>query len=200
MTADSQGNDLSKVEVPITGAISLVPYSDANKITRTMIARSKAKPELPDAYAPAKACVGLITSDGGPQDGRDADDPTEFYQSGYLLQPEPKLTTAFTAAEDNDLTRLITVGEPDADGVYAVDDILRDDKWMAYQEEALRGGRVRRRAGVVQVTGNEPGQSERGSVKGRALTVTWQPDPNYDGHRYFESIYDPTSPAPTPEP
>ena len=79
MTADSQGNDVNKVEVPITGAIMLVPYADANKITSVMIANSKAVPELPDAYDRTKACIGLITSDGGPQDARDADDPTEFY-------------------------------------------------------------------------------------------------------------------------
>lgn len=193
MTRDSQGNDLTKVAVPVTGAIMLVPYDVANKITSVMIAKNVKAPKLPDAYDPVKAACGLITSDGGPQDGRDADDPTEFYQDGYLLNGASKLTTTFTVAEDNDLVRTITLGEPDENGVYMVDDIIADGKWCAYQEEAWRGGRIRRRAGVVQVTGNEPGQSERGSVIGRALTVNWSADEMYDGHKYIESIYDPTA-------
>lgn len=191
MAKDSQGNDLSAVEVPITGAIMLVPYSDDNVITSTMIGKNVAQPELPEAYDYETACVGLITSDGGPQDSRDADDATEFYQDGYLLAASATLSTSFTAAENNEMTRKVTLGEPDENGVYTVDDIVQDTKWMAYQEESLRGGRVRRRAGVVIVTGNEPNQSERGSVKGQQLTVTWQADEHYGGGKYIECIYDP---------
>lgn len=203
MSADMQGNDLSKVAVPTTGAIMLVPYNEANKITSAMIADNIAKPTLPAAYDRTKAALGLITSDGGPQDSRDADDPTKFYQSGYLLNGSATLSTSFTVAEDNELTRRITLGEPDENGVYAVDDIIADGKWCAYQEEAWRGGRIRRRAGVVQVTDNAPGQSENGSVIGKEITVEWQEDPMYGGHKYLESIYDPAkqrSPQPNQTP
>ena len=196
MTADAQGNDLSKVEVPVTGAIMLVPYEEDNKITEEMIAKTKAEPDLPEAYDRSTACIGLITSDGGPQDSRDADDAIEFYQDGYLLSPSSTLTTSFTTAENNEMTRKVTLGDPDDNGVYHVDDIIQDTKWCAYQEETLRGNIVHRRAGVVQVTGNEPNQSERGSVKGQALTVTWQADPMYGGHKYIESYYTPGAAAP----
>lgn len=193
MSKDAQGNDLSAVEVPITGGIMLVEYSDDNVITSEMIGKNVTTPQLPKAYDRSTACVGLITSDGGPQDSRDADDATEFYQDGYLLAASATLTTSFTAAENNEMTRKVTLGEPDENGVYAVDDIVQDKKWMAYQEESLRGGRVRRRAGVVIVTGNEPNQSERGSVKGQQLTVTWQNDEHYQGKKYIECIYEPAN-------
>jgi hypothetical protein len=198
MAKDSQGNDLNATVVPVTGAISLAPYDPANKITSDMIAKTIKTPELPDAYSPQQAAIGLITSDGGPQDARDADDAQEFYQAGYSINGDPKLTTKFTAAEDNDITREITVGPPDENGVYHVQDIISDGKWCAYQEEAWKGGRIYRRAGVVQVTGNDPGQSERGSVKGRELTVLWQPDDMYEGDRYIESVYDPNANATPP--
>lgn len=192
MAKDNQGNDLKAVAVPVTGAVCLVPYSEENVITREMISKTKATPDLPDAYDRSKACIGLITSDGGPQDSVDQDDAIEFWQQGYSLNADPVVTTAFTTAEDNDFTREVCYGEkPDADGVVAVKTLTPDTKWMAYYEETYKNGSVNRRAGVVQVTGNEPGQSERGSVKGRALTVTWLNDDFYEGAKYIEVLYVP---------
>ena len=192
MAKDQQGNDLSAVAVPVTGAICLVPYDQNNVITPAMISAKKANAELPSAYDRTKACLGLITSDGGPQDGNEQDDPTEFYQQGYSLNSNPTLTTTFTLAEDNQLTRRVSYGvDPDEYGVYHVSTLTPDEKWMAYQEETLKNGQVTRRAGVVQITGNEPSQSERGSVKGRAITVTWQADRLYGGVPYIESVYRP---------
>lgn len=197
-TRDAAGNDLKSVEIPFTGAMILVEYKEANKIDPALLDATTKDIKLPDDYA-KDSYVGLIKSDGGFQDSRDADDATEFFQSGYSMPGEPTLSTAFTVAENNRHIRRITLGEPDEHGVYAVDDIVQADKWCAYQEEALKGGRVRRRIGVVQVTNNEPEQSERGSVKGTALTVTWLQDSMYDMHRYYESIYDPSLPAGTPK-
>lgn len=193
-TRDTAGNDLSAVEIPLGGAIILVEYKEANKITAEAMAETVKDVTLPEDYK-ADNYLGLIKQDAAFQDSRDADDATEFFQAGYSIPGSPTLSTAFTVAENNRHLRRITLGEPDENGVYMVDDIIQPDKWCAYQEEALKGGRVRRRAGVVQITGNEPEQSERGTVKGMALTATWVADPLYDGHRYFESIYDPTLPA-----
>lgn len=196
MSRDAQGNDLEEVAVPVTGAMCLVPYAPENVITNEMIANTKANPELPDAYDRTKAALGLITSDGGPQDSIDQDDPLEFFQQGYAVNATPVITTAFTLAEDSELSRRVSYGsDPDENGVYGVDTFTPDEKWMAYYEETYKNGRVLRRAGVVQVTGNEPGQSERGSVKGRALTVTWQNDPLYGNHKFIESVYDPAATA-----
>lgn len=191
MTADKQGNDLNAVKNVLTSKIIVAPYVAGKTLTASQIAPSVADPitELGDVFGSSSAAVGLITSDGAPQDSRDGDDATEFHQPGYTLNADPTLTLAFTAAEDNDLTRLMTIGRPDETGVYHVKDIIQDTKWFAYQETIYKSGRKRRRLGVIQITGNEPAQDTRGEVSGLSLTATWQLDPAVDGgnSRYLQS-------------
>lgn len=191
MTADNQGNDLDSVKNVLTSKIIVAPYAAGKTLTASQIAPSVADPitELGDVFGSDSAAVGLITSDGAPQDSRDGDDATEFHQPGYTLNADPTLTLAFTAAEDNDLTRLMTIGKPDETGVYHVKDIIQDTKWFAYQETIYKSGRKRRRLGVIQITGNEPAQDTRGEVSGFSLTATWQIDPAVDGgnSRYLQS-------------
>ena len=191
MTADKQGNDLNAVKNVLTSKIIVAPYVAGKTLTASQIAPSVADPitELGDVFGSSSATVGLITSDGAPQDSRDGDDATEFHQPGYTLNAAPTLTLAFTAAEDNDLTRLMTIGRPDETGVYHVKDIIQDTKWFAYQETIYKSGRKRRRLGVIQITGNEPAQDTRGEVSGLSLTATWQLDPAVDGgnSRYLQS-------------
>lgn len=191
MTADNQGNDLDSVKNVLTSKIIVAPYVAGKTLTASQIAPSVADPitELGDVFGSDSAAVGLITSDGAPQDSRDGDDATEFHQPGYTLNADPTLTLAFTAAEDNDLTRLMTIGRPDETGVYHVKDIIQDTKWFAYQETIYKSGRKRRRLGVIQITGNEPAQDTRGEVSGLSLTATWQLDPAVDGgnSRYLQS-------------
>lgn len=191
MTADNQGNDLDSVKNVLTSKIIVAPYVAGKTLTASQIAPSVADPitELGDVFGSSSSTVGLITSDGAPQDSRDGDDATEFHQPGYTLNADPTLTLAFTAAEDNDLTRLMTIGRPDETGVYHVKDIVQDTKWFAYQETIYKSGRKRRRLGVIQITGNEPAQDTRGEVSGLSLTATWQLDPAVDGgnSRYLQS-------------
>ena len=191
MTADNQGNDLNAVKNVLTSKIIVAPYVAGKTLTASQIAPSVADPitELGDVFGSSSAAVGLITSDGAPQDSRDGDDATEFHQPGYTLNADPTLTLAFTVAEDNDLTRLMTIGKPDETGVYHVKDIIQDTKWFAYQETIYKSGRKRRRLGVIQITGNEPAQDTRGEVSGLSLTATWQLDPAVDGgnSRYLQS-------------
>lgn len=188
MAKDKQGNDLANVGVPVTGAICIVPYAEDNVITRTMIGKKNATPKLPEVYARGTSCLGLLTSDGAPQDSTESGDAIEFWQQGYTLNGETTISTAFTIAEDTDLAREFCFGEkPDADGVIAVDTFTPDTKWMAYEEITYKNGNVDRRAGVIQVTANEPGQAERGSVLGRAVTVKWVRDDLYEGKAYIEA-------------
>lgn len=191
MTADNQGNDLNAVKNVLTSKIIVAPYVPGKTLTASQIAPSVADPitELGDVFGSSSTTVGLITNDGAPQDSRDGDDATEFHQPGYTLNADPTLTLAFTAAEDNDLTRLMTIGKPDETGVYHVKDIIQDTKWFAYQETIYKSGRKRRRLGVIQITGNEPAQDTRGEVSGLSLTATWQLDPAVDGgnSRYLQS-------------
>lgn len=191
MTADNQGNDLNAVKNVLTSKIIVAPYVPGKTLTASQIAPSVEDPitELGDVFGSSAAAVGLITSDGAPQDSRDGDDATEFHQPGYALNADPTLLLAFTAAEDNDLTRLMTIGKPDETGVYHVKDIIQDTKWFAYQETIYKSNLKRRRLGVIQITGNEPAQDTRGEVSGLSLTATWQLDPAVDGgnSRYLQS-------------
>lgn len=191
MTADNQGNDLNAVKNVLTSKIIVAPYVAGKTLTASQIAPSVADPitELGDVFGSSSAAVGLITSDGAPQDSRDGDDATEFHQPGYTLNADPTLTLAFTVAEDNDFTRLMTIGRPDEISVYHVRDIIQDTKWFTYQETIYKSGRKRRRLGAIQITGNEPAQDTRGEVSGLSLTATWQLDPAVDGgnSRYLQS-------------
>lgn len=208
MTADSQGNDLQSVKYVVTSMIKLAPYDPTKRLVAAMIASGVKDPitTLGDIFADG-SFVGLITSDGAPQDARDADDAIEFHQPGYQLNADPSLTLQFTVAEDNELTREMTIGKPDADGVYHVSDTVQDTKWFAYQETVYKAGPHRRRLGVVQITGNEPAQDTRGEVSGLALTATWQKDATVDdgNSRYLQSYYTPETgggdtPSPTVKP
>lgn len=193
MTADAQGNDLTAVKNVVTSKIIIGTYDATKKLTAALIATTVADPQtgLADIFGSDSSAVGLITSDGAPQDARDADDATEFHQQGYTMNADPTLTLAFTVAEDNPTTRKLTIGTPDSDGVYHVRDIVQDTKWFAYQETVYKSGWVRRRLGVIKITGNEPAQDTRGDVSGLGLTATWQVDATVDSgnSRYLQSYY-----------
>lgn len=195
MTRDAQGNDLNAVKYVVSTKILLAPYDETVQLTAAMIKNSVADvaSTLSGVFHKDMTAIGLITKDGAPQDGRDADDATEFHQPGYKMNGDPTLTLSFTVAEDNELTRLMTIGTPDADGVYHVKDVVQDTKWFAYQETAYKNGTVRRRLGVIQITGNEPAQDNRGEVSGLGLTATWAQDATVDNgmSRYLEAYYTP---------
>ena len=193
MTADAQGNDLTAVKNVVTSKIIIAPYAAGKQLTASQIAPTVADPEtsLKSVFGTDQSAVGLITSDGAPQDARDADDATEFHQPGYQMNADPTLTLAFTVAEDNAITRLLTIGKPDTTGVYHVKDTIQDTKWFAYQETVYKSGVTRRRLGVIQITGNEPARDTRGEVSGLALTATRQIDSAVDSgnSRYLQSYY-----------
>ena len=105
------------------------------------------------------------------------------------MNADPTLTSRVHCRGGQSTTRKLTIGAPDSDGVYHVKDIVQDTKWFAYQETVYKSRVVRRRLGVIQITGNEPAQDTRGEVSGLSLTATWQLDPAVDGgnSRYLQS-------------
>lgn len=172
MAADANGNDLGKVDVVITAAAAIAPYEAGNVLTSEQ--GGAAAVELPEAYVP----LGLIKSDGGATEEMDQDDPIEFLQQGYSLAADPTMTIQIGLAEFNAaVRRLITGKTPDEHGMISVETYTPDTKWLLFYEEVYKNGRVVRKNGVVQVTATEVDQSERGAVKGRNVTMTWQPDP-----------------------
>lgn len=172
MAADSKGNDTGKVDVVITAALAIAPYDAENVLAPEQGGGDTV--DLPEAYVP----VGLIKSDGGANESIDQEDAIEFLQDGYSLASDPTMSIQFGLAEFNKAVRLLTTGKmPDENGMISVDTYTPDTKWLMYYEEVYKNGRVRRLNGVAQVTTTEIDQTERGSVKGRNVTLKWLPDP-----------------------
>ena len=116
MTADSSGNDLGAVGVPLTGLAAYAPVAANNVIADTDM--GKRPLELPAAYKK----LGLYKQDGGPQEARDDEDAIEFFQVGYKIAGDGTLTIQINLAEDNEAVNALIDGkEPDLNGVVYVD-------------------------------------------------------------------------------
>lgn len=194
MAADSAGNDLSAAKIVVTSAFRFAPYDAAKTLTADLIAPTVADVSTGlDKIFTNGGFVGLITEDGAPQDSRDADDAIKFHQPGYSINGKASLTAQFTVAEDNDITRQMTIGKPDSSGVYHVTDVIQDGKWFCYQETVFKNGTHRRRLGVVNLTGNEQGQETSGENSGDAWTIEWIQDAVCDSgnSKYLESFVPP---------
>lgn len=172
MAADDKGNDVEAVDVIITSALAIAPYDAANVLTSEQGGGQAAT--LPEAYIP----VGLIKSDGGANESIEQGDAIEFLQDGYSISADPTMSIQIGLAEFNKAVRLLTTGKtPDENGMISVETYTPDTKWLTFYEEVYKNGRVRRLNGVAKATAIEIDQSERGSVKGRNVTLTWKPDP-----------------------
>ncbi len=195
MAADSAGNDLSAAKIVVTSAYRFAPYDATKKLTANLIAPTVAdvKTSLNDIFSKG-GFVGLITDDGAPQPGRDADDAIKFHQPGYSINSQAALNEQFTVAEDNDITRQMTIGKPDTNDVYHVTDVIQNGKWFCYKETVYKNGTHRRRLGVVNLTGNEQGQETSGKNTGDAWTIEWIQDDACDSgnSKYLESFVTPT--------
>lgn len=182
MAADEKGNDLEAVGVVLSGNLGYAPISSAN-------IPEKAEFAAPDLTLPAAFIkLGLVKSDGGAQDGTDQDDAIEFLQDGYKLAGDGTRTVQVGLAQQNDdVQRLINGKAPDANGIYVVDSITPDTKFLLYQESIYKNGVIRRRLGVARISAIELDQEERGSVAGAAVTFEWQRDELFGNGFYWET-------------
>lgn len=181
MTADSQGNDLDAVSVPITGLAAFAPLAAANVIAKADLGKSPL--ELPEAFKR----LGLYKQDGGPAPSRETDDAIEFYQKGYTLAGDGTRTVVIGLAEDNAAVRALTEGvEPDANGVIEVASSLPNNRFILLVVTKYRNGKEKRQIGVAAVTAVEQDQSERGAVEGQNVTFTWQEDELFNGAPYWQ--------------
>lgn len=176
MAADSQGNDLTKVGVPIGGMVAFAPYASANVIADEDM---KSKPiTLPEGYE----LLGLVTEDGAPQHGWDTEDGIEFWQKGYSVSGDGTRSVQVNFAENNAAVLALTEGkEADANGVIYVDSALPDSRVLLFLATKYKNGTEDRYNGVAQVTAVEVDQDERGSVRGKSVTLEWKEDDLFDG-------------------
>lgn len=192
MTADSQGNDLEAVAVPITGMAAFAPVALANVIEKTALGAS------PLVLPVAAKRLGLYKVDGGPAPSRETGDAIEFFQKGYTLAGEGTRSVVINLAEHNAAVMSLTEGsEPDANGVIEVSSSLPGNRFILYVVTRYRGGLEKRQVGVASVTSVEPDQQTRGEVEGIAVTFTWQEDELFNGAPFWQ--WGPAVPGTEPE-
>ena len=184
MTADAEGNDLSKVLVPITGFLAVQLTGEP---TFVEAAEGAANPlVLPEGYVK----VGLFKQDGGPQDGGDKEDDIEFFQDGYKLGGAKTRTLQVTLAEFNKIVRqLITGKTPDENGMIVVDGD-NDATFPMFSCLKYKNGMSLRRNGMGRIQTVEPDQNTRGENNGNAVTFDWLRNDEWGGF-YREWLTDP---------
>lgn len=181
MAADEQGFDLDAVGVPITGMAAYAPLDPANMLTEAALGAS------PLVLPPAFKKLGLYKVDGGPAPSREAGDALEFFQQGYKKAGDGTRALTITLAQsDRVVMSLIEGVEPDEHGVYKVSSNLPDNRFILFSSIRYRGGLEERQLGVASITAVEPDQAERGSVKGSAVTFTWQEHEMFEGSPFWQ--------------
>ena len=168
MAADTAGNDILAVGIPVTGSIGFAPFG-----TPIPTPVQGAADDL--TLSPAFVKIGLLKEEGGPQFAWAADgDPITFWQDGYSIPSGlANVTLAITAAETlADQVRAIIAGiQPDANGYVEIDGGGHATQWVVFTEEIFKNGAIRRRvAPNVTLATSEEDQSTRGEVLGNALT------------------------------
>lgn len=167
MTADSAGNDLSAVFVPVTGALGYGPADTPAPTPSELGAESYSLPVGVNK-------VGLIKQDGGfDWTGEPSGDALEFWQDGYTLASgQVEATLAVTMAQTDPIVRELVWGKtPDQYGVIDVELGSNDNVYWLYTEEIGKNLVIRRRvAPACTVQTVKEDKSERGVVQGYAVT------------------------------
>lgn len=187
MAADTYGNDIDAVIIPLTGLIAYAPFGTA---IPTPTEGGAADLVLAEAFRK----VGLISEDGGPEwDEAPDGDALEFWQSGYSIPSGlANVSMKFTAAEESPATRRLRTGKtPDANGYLTVDGGGNSERYVWVTEEVYANGFVRRRAFVGRIKTAKLVKSERGSVQGTEFEVEVQRSPLFNNQHYGEWVLTP---------
>lgn len=189
MTADSEGNDLGAVGVPITGFAAVQLTGGPSFVSS---AAGAATPlVLPAGYQK----VGLFKVDGGPQDGGDAGDKIEFFQQGYKLSGDDQPTIQINLAQFDALVRKLVTGQtPDANGMVVIKALTPDTVFPLFVATKFKNGWSRRRNGLARISAVEIDKETRGEVNGRNTTFEWIDDETVGGF-YREWLVPPASGA-----
>ena len=193
MAADSKGRDIGAAPVYVTGAAAYAPVAAANVLTKAAL--GAATIELPVGFK----FLGLRTSDGGPEESREAGDATEFLESGFEISGAGSVTLKFTLAQYNAIVREFVNQAPDANGVIEVSADIPSDPFIFYTEAVMKNGTIERQLGVAKLQETARQKDEKGSVKGVEVTVKWLPHELFNNKPYFEAQVG-VAPVPDPEP
>jgi hypothetical protein len=167
MAADSFGNDVTAVGVPVTGHMGVAP---AGTTLPTPLEGGADTYTLPVAFK----LPGLLTEDGGFEWSMEADgDPIVFWQDGFsipsgLANVELKVKYAQT---DETVREIIRGKTADINGYMTIDGGGTSAKYVVFTEEIFKNGTIRRRvAGNASIASVSEDKSERGSVLGYEVT------------------------------
>lgn len=169
MAADSAGNDIAAVGLPVTGTVAAALKSAVTTLPTPTELKSTSY-ALPVAFSK----LGLFTTDGGPEWTMEADgDPIEFFQMGYtipsgLAKCELKVVLAQT---DTTVIPIVYGKTPDANGYFTIDAGGHATVFTLYEEVIFKNGVIRRRvAGHATVKSVKEIKAERGAVLGYEVT------------------------------
>lgn len=188
MAADSFGNDITAVGIPISGNVGIAPMT-ADLLT----------PEEGAVYAlvldPLFRKLGLFTEDGGHTWTLEADgDPIVFYQDGYSIPSGlANATLVVKLAQYDALAQeLLSGAVPDANGYITIDAAGHSTEYRLFSEEIFKNGVIRRRqAGKATITGVAVDQSTRGEVNGMEVTFKIERSPELGNKHLGEWLIKP---------
>lgn len=167
MAADSFGQDVSAVGVPVTGHMGVAPFGTT---IPTPVEGGDDAFTLPEAFM----LPGLMTEDGGFEWSMEADgDAIVFYQEGFSLPSGlAKVELKVKYAQTDEIVRKIIRGKtPDANGYITIDGGGTDAKYVLFTEEIFKNGTIRRRVAANASIGTvAEDKSERGKVLGYEVT------------------------------
>lgn len=182
MAADSAGNDITEVGVPVTGFIGIGPLGT----TLPDDDEGNTDPLTP-ALNVAIVKMGLLKADGGPLVTWAAQgDPIEFWQDGYELPTgDAEVLINFTLAEmlSDKARKLISGAAPDVNDMTIVDGGGHSTRYVVWIEEIYKNGQIRRRAiksaGLRSITEDK---NTRGEAQGAAVVMSVAYDTDIAGH------------------
>jgi hypothetical protein len=163
---DSQGNDIAAVGVPITGFLGFAPAGTAFP---TPVEGKDPELVLPEEWEMA----GLVKQDGGFEWTLEPDgDPITFWQEGYSIPSGlANATLTTTLAQYDPIVRKLAYGKTaDANGFITIDAGGHATPFRVFTEEIFKNGVIVRRIAECTVTSAKVDKSERGAVRGTALT------------------------------
>lgn len=188
MAADSQGNDITAVGIPISGNVGIAP------MTAPLLTPAEGKVYdlvLDELFRK----LGLFTEDGGHNWTLEADgDPIVFFQDGYSIPSGlANATLVVKLAQYDALAQELLSGKvPDANGYVTIDAAGHSTEYRLFSEEIFKNGVIRRRqAGKATITSAVVDQSTRGEVNGLEVTFKIERSPELNNEHLGEWLIKP---------
>ncbi|MDJ1372759.1 hypothetical protein [Gulosibacter molinativorax] len=184
--ADAQGFDVDVARIWQTGMAYIDRTPDAvllDAAGRTALVAADGKIVVPASYEN----VGLWTKDGGPEEGRESEDPTEFYQPGYEIGGATSRTVALTLAEDNEMVRWLDTGKTPVAGEMTVGG-GNDHRFPLLIVQKRRDGAIRLRNGYARVSEFAPESADRGTLESSVATFKWSEADELGDDLYWERV------------